>query len=103
MSTFTSSSSTSYPTIMAMGLPAGQTLLSAPETLLTGSGPYADPSTTDGVCNIENDPVTDTTACRYGDYGAGATDPDYPEDFWFVNEVQLDGSNSADWETEIGS
>jgi len=102
MSTFTSSSSTSYPTVVAMGLPAGQTLLSAPETLLTGSGPYADPSTTDGVCSIDNDPVTDTTACRYGDYGAGATDPEYPEDFWFVNEVQLDGSNSADWGTEIG-
>ncbi|MGD1033731.1 MAG: IPT/TIG domain-containing protein [Candidatus Dormibacteria bacterium] len=102
MSSFTSSSSTSYPTVMAIGLAAGQTLLSTAETVVAGSGPYADPSTTDGVCSVNNDPITDTVACRYGDYGAGAMDPEYPEDFWFVNEVQLDAASSSDWGTEIG-
>jgi hypothetical protein len=101
LSTFTTSSTTTDPTVMAVGMPAGQSSLSNPVTVVAGSGPYDDSDATDGVCSVSNDPVTHTTACRYGDYAGGAMDPLHPDDLWFANEVQL-STTATDWGTEIG-
>jgi hypothetical protein len=107
LSTFTTSSSSTYPSLDAVGLVAGAAQLSAPVTVESGTGPYFVNGlgryyTNTGACSSVNDPVTHTTACRFGDYAGGAMDPEYPEDFWFANEIQLDSAHPDDWGTAVG-
>jgi hypothetical protein len=101
LSTFTESSSTAYPSVMAVGIPVGQSQLSSPVPVVSGTGPFYDSSTTDGICSLPNGNGT-STACRFGDFATGAMDPDHPADMWFANEVQLDASSHTDWGTQLG-
>ncbi len=100
ISTFTTSSSSTDPGVMAVGIPAGQSQMSAPVPVVSGKGPYV--ASESGACSPSNDPLNGTTACRYGDYAGAAMDPSHPHDIWFANEAQLDAGNQDDWGTEVG-
>ena len=95
-STFAASSSTADPSVFAVGVPAGQTSLSDPVTIMSGAGPYQSAQPPAAGCN----PITGQ--CVFGDVTGGAMDPMHPYDFWFAGEVQLDTANAADWGTAVG-
>ncbi len=96
--TFTASSSHLDPSVLAMGIPAGQAAFSSPVTVAAGAGPYDYPS------SLSPSTLCDPAAggCPFGVEAGGAMDPVHPQDFWFADEAQLDAVNPADWGTVLG-
>ncbi len=94
---FTASGSQLDPSVLAMGIPAGQAAFSSPVTVATGAGPYDFPSSLS-----PSTPCGSVAGCPFGDAAGGAMDPVHPDDFWFAGEAQLDAANPADWGTVVG-